>query len=371
MRIAFLGPAWPIRGGIAQFIAILAEMLEKEGHDVIVFSFIKQYPKLIFPGQEQIDKSKKKIELDIKPILTPYNPLTYGKTVKAILESKPDIVIFKYWIPFFAPAFGFILRKLRNQGINTLCIFDNIEFHEKWMFADKFTGYVLKSTTDAITMSESVFNSLITKFPSFPKEHIYKLKHPNYNFYNESNIKPKDKVYNQLLFFGYIKHYKGLDILLEAMPLILKDNPDLRLVIAGEVYGNKDVYNAIIKKYNLKDKIAFNDRFIANEEVESFFTNSDVCILPYRSATQSGITQLSFSFCTPVIATDVGGLSEIIKDDDNGFLIEPENPASIASAVSRFYKEEKHRQFSLTIYNQQQNDEFSWNPFITTIEKLK
>ncbi len=371
MKIAFLGPAWPFRGGIAQFIAILAEMLEERSHEVTVFSFIKQYPKLIFPGQEQIDKSSKKIDLNIVPVLTPYNPLTFHRTIKAILEAKPDIVVFKYWIPFFAPAFGYILKKLRKHGIRTLCIFDNIEFHEKWMFADKLTEYVLDSTTDAITMSESVYQSLVTKFPAFPHRSIYKLKHPNYDFYKENPIKPKESITKKLLFFGYIKKYKGLDILLEAMPLILKDNPDLRLTVAGEVYGDREVYNSIIDKYSLHENVEFNARFIANEEVEQFFTNADVCILPYRSATQSGITQLAFSFCTPVIATDVGGLSEIITENYNGFLIKPDNPEAIAQAVNKYYAEEKCRQFSMNIYNQQQSNEFSWEPFIETIEKLK
>ncbi|MDP8231539.1 MAG: glycosyltransferase [Candidatus Zophobacter franzmannii] len=371
MKIAFLGPAYPIRGGIAQFIAIFAELLEKQGHDVTIYSFIKQYPKLIFPGQEQIDKSEKVIDLKVKPVLTPYNPFTYNQTIKAILKDKPDLVIFKYWIPFFAPAFGFILKRLKKAGIKTLCIFDNIEFHEKWMFADKLTGYVLKSTSEAITMSESVFNSLQEKFPWFDSARVHKHKHPNYDFYRENELKPKSELTNRLLFFGYIKTYKGLDTLLQAMPGIIKANPYLKLTIAGEVYGDIEQYTKLIEEHNLGEYIDFQNRFIANEEVESFFLNSDVCVLPYRSATQSGITQLAFSFCTPVIATDVGGLSETIKDNYNGYLVEPENPQAIVEAVSKYYKEEKYRQFSEAIYSQQQNDEFSWGPFINTIESLK
>jgi glycosyltransferase involved in cell wall biosynthesis len=173
------------------------------------------------------------------------------------------------------------------------------------------------------------------------------------------------------LFFGYIKTYKGLDTLLQAMPGIIKANPQLKLTIAGEVYGDIEQYTKLIEEHNLGEYIDFQNRFITNEEVESFFLNSDVCVLPYRSATQSGITQLAFSFCTPVIATDVGGLSETIKDNYNGYLVEPENPQAIVEAVSKYYKEEKYRQFSEAIYSQQQNDEFSWGPFINTIESLK
>ncbi|MBN2829475.1 MAG: glycosyltransferase [Candidatus Cloacimonetes bacterium] len=370
MKIGFLGPAYPLRGGIAQFIAILAELLGKQGHDVTIYSFIKQYPKLLFPGQEQVDKSAKVIDLKIKPVLTPYDPLTFPKTIKTILNDKPDLVIFKYWIPFFAPAFGFILAKLKKSGIKTLCIFDNIEFHEKWLFANELTEYVLRSTTECITMSDSVYNSLTTKFPWFPKDKIHKLKHPNYDFYRENELKPKDELKNRLLFFGYIKPYKGLDILLKAMPGIIKANPQLKLTIAGEVYGEPELYTKIIEELKIGEYIDFQNRFIANEEVESFFLNADVCVLPYRTATQSGITQLAFSFCTPVIATDVGGLSEIIQDNYNGYLIDAENPRAIVEAVTRYYSEEKYRQFSANIHHQQQNNEFSWEPFVQTIEKI-
>lgn len=257
------------------------------------------------------------------------------------------------------------------KGIKTLCIFDNIEFHEKWLFADRLTGYVIKSTMSAITMSDSVYKSLVRKFPDFPDSRIFKHKHPNYDFYKENPVKPKDTIKNRLLFFGYIKRYKGLDILLQAMPFILRSYPELKLTIAGEVYGDKKVYTEIIEKFGLQSSIEFNDRFIVNEEVEEFFNNADVCILPYRSATQSGITQLSYSFCTPVIATDVGGLNETIRNDYNGYLVNPENPQAIAEAVIRFYEKKKCRQFSENIYNQQQNNEFSWEPFLDTIENLK
>jgi glycosyltransferase involved in cell wall biosynthesis len=371
MKIGFLGPAYPLRGGIAQFIAILAELLEKQGHEVTIYSFVKQYPRLLFPGQEQIDKSAKVINLRIKTVLTPYNPLTFPRTVRTILKDKPDLLIFKYWIPFFAPAFGYILARLKKRGIKTLCIFDNIEFHEKWLFADKLTNYVLKSTTECITMSESVYKSLTNKFSRFPVDKIHKHKHPNYDFYREKELKPKEKLLHRLLFFGYIKPYKGLDILLKAMPGIIKENPDLKLTIAGEVYGDPGIYTGIIEDLKLSDYIDFQNRFIANEEVEEFFLTADVCVLPYRSATQSGITQLAFSFCTPVIATNVGGLSEIIKDNYNGYLIEAESPQAIVDAVTRYYSEEKYRQFSANIHHQQHNDEFSWEPFIQTIERMK
>ena len=370
MKIAMLGPAYPLRGGIAQFIAILAKLLEQRGHQVTIYSFIKQYPQLLFPGQEQIDKSAKKLNLTIKPVLTPYNPFTFPKTIKAILKDKPDLVIFKYWIPFFAPAFGYILKRLRQRGIKTLCIFDNIDFHEKWLFANQLTGYVVQSTSECITMSENVYTSLITQYPSFSLSKIHKLKHPNYDFYREQELKPKSELTYRLLFFGYIKPYKGLDILLKAMPGIIKSNPSLKLTVAGEVYGEPEFYQNIIEELKIGKYVDFQNRFIANEEVEGFFTKSDVCVLPYRTATQSGITQLAFSFCTPVIATDVGGLSEIIRDNYNGYLIEADNPLAIVDAVNRFYSEQKGKQFSEYIYAQQQNDEFSWEPFIKTIELM-
>ncbi len=366
MRIGFLGPAHPIRGGIAQFIAILAERLQKRGHIIKTFSFHRQYPKLLFPGKEQIDHSEKRIELDIEAVVTPYNPLTWCGAVRKIKRWNPDVLIMKYWIPFFAPLYAWIVRRL--TGTRIIFVIDNIDFHEKWIAGNLLTRLALGKADYLITMSDTVQKSAAKVLPKFPPKRIIPLFHPNYDFYAENIPQDKAREYfglkneKVLLFFGYIKHYKGLDILLDAM----KHLPDCMLLIAGEVYGDAAVYEE--KVANLGKRVQFHNRFIRNEEVPLFFNASDVVVLPYRSATQSGITQLAFAFDKPVIATDVGGLSEVIHNGENGYLVQPDNPEAIAGAVRRFYDNNDGEKFAETI--RKEKAKYDWEPFVDELEKL-
>ena len=214
MKIAFLGPAYPLRGGIAQFIAILAEKLQESGHEVKIFSFKKQYPKLLFPGKEQLENSKMVIDLPIESPLIPYNPCTFFKTIREIKDFEPELLILKYWIPFFAPAFGYIIKRLKKRlKLKVLYIIDNIDFHEKWVGGDLLTKYALKKADYFITMSDSVNKSLLKLFPALAKDNVFRLNHPNYDFY-ASKQKHSFEKQNSLLFFGYIKQYNGLDLLL-------------------------------------------------------------------------------------------------------------------------------------------------------------
>ncbi len=366
MRIGFVGPAHPIRGGIAQFIAILAERLQKRGHSIKIFSFKRQYPKLLFPGKEQLDHSEKRIELDIETVVTPYNPLTWCGAVRKIKRWQPDVLIMKYWIPFFAPFYAWLTRRMKRTKI--IFIIDNIDFHEKWIAGNLLTRLALGKADYLITMSDAVQKSVAKVLPKYPANHVIPLFHPNYDFYAE-NIPQKDAREhfglgegNVILFFGYIKQYKGLDILLDAMRTI----PDCRLLIAGEVYGDVSIYEEKIA--GLGDRVQFHNRFIRNEEVPLFFNASDVVVLPYRSATQSGITQLAFTFDKPVIATDVGGLSEVIHDGVNGYLVTPDNASAIAQAVRRFFDNRDAEAFSEAIRNEK--EKYDWQPFVDEMEKL-
>jgi len=376
MKIAFLGPAYPYRGGIAQFVAILAEKLVQSDHQVRIFSFVKQYPKLLFPGKEQLDHSKMVIALDVKPVLTPYNPFTWLPAALKIAAWKPDILILKYWIPFFAPAFGFIVRFLKLfTRIKVVYIVHNIEFHEKWPLADLLTRFALGKADTLITLSDSVCQSARLLLRNFALSRIIKLRHPNYDFYTHSEsdlteFKKQLRIHDEpvILFFGYIKPYKGLDILLRAMPNILTELPNLKLLVAGEIYGEDQVYTNLVEQLHLKENVILHNQFISNEEVGKYFLSSDVVVLPYRSATQSGITQLAFSFDTPVITTHVGGLGEVVKDNENGFLVEQDAPQALAQAVVRYFKKDCKERFTHAI--QQEKHEYSWGPLITTILSL-
>jgi glycosyltransferase involved in cell wall biosynthesis len=368
MRIAFIGPAYPLRGGIAQFIAILAKKLQARGHEIKIFSFKKQYPQLIFPGKEQIENSKLIIDLPIESYLIPYNPLTFGKTIREIIKFKPDVIILKYWIPFFAPAFGYISSKIKKKiTCKILYIIDNIDFHEKWIAGDSLTKYALKKADFFITMSQSVKKSLHNLFPKLADKRVSMLEHPTYDFYASKDKENYDFQYH-LLFFGYIKGYKGLDVLLEALPLVIKQIPQIKLTIAGEVYGDERIYLDLIKKYKLKEYINFQNRYIANEEVKDFFLSADVVVLPYKQATQSGIIQLAYAFGLPVIASAVGGIPEVITQDKTGSLVVANDPQALAQAIIDFYNKFDLKEAYQAIM--QENSKYSWQPFIEQIESL-
>ena len=251
MKIAFLGPAYPFRGGIAQFIALLANEYIKNNHEVKIFSFKKQYPKLFFSGKNQIEKNEKAPTFNIQPVLTPYNPFTWIPTAKKIKQWHPDILILKYWIPFFAPAFGFVLHLLKFSEIKKIYIIDNIEFHEKWLFAQFLTKFAFSKADRLVTLSNAVYKNAKEMFP---KKNVVLSFHPTYNCYDQIRFDKrtaKDKLglndKKVILFFGFIKPYKGLDILLYAFPKMLEKISNAHLLIVGETYGSSEKYYKIIK----------------------------------------------------------------------------------------------------------------------------
>ena len=308
------------------------------------------------------------IDLPIESPLIPYNPCTFSKTIREIKDFEPELLILKYWIPFFAPAFGYIIKRLKKRlKLKVLYIIDNIDFHEKWVGGDLLTKYALKKADYFITMSDSVNKSLLKLFPALAKDNVFRLNHPNYDFY-ASKQKHSFEKQNSLLFFGYIKQYKGLDLLLEAMPIVLNKLPDLKLTIAGEVYGDESIYLDIIKKHNLDKNVILHNKYISNEEVEDFFLSADVCVLPYKHATQSGIIQLSYAFGVPVIASAVGGIPEVVQEDKTGYLVPANDIKALAKTIINIlFNFNLKRNFE---YISQENAKYSWNPLIEVIEKL-
>jgi len=370
MKIAFLGPAYPLRGGIAQFIALLAEEFIKKNHEVKIFSFKKQYPKLFFPGKKQIEKNEKAPDFDIQPVLTPYNPFTWIPTAKKIKQWQPDILILKYWIPFFAPAFGFVLFLLKSSKIKKIYLIDNIEFHEKWLFAKTLTKFAFSKADKLITLSKAVYKNAKEMFPN--KNAILGF-HPTYNCYDHNRFdkkSAKEKLgLNEkkvILFFGFIKPYKGLDILLYAFPKILEKIPNAHLLIVGETYGSSEKYYKIIKDLLLSGNIKFIERFVQTDEVEIFFKAADVLALPYKQATQSGIAQIGFDMMLGAVATPVGGLPEIVIDKKTGIVAKSCSANDFAQAVLDFFKlDEKKLKENIEIENQK----YSWDSFAEIILK--
>lgn len=334
MKIAFLGPAPPFLGGISQFASHLADEFSSLGHEICFFNFKQQYPALLFPAGIQEDESQP--NHPSQRVLTPYLPQSWLKTIRAINAWQPDLIIISWWVPFFAPAFGYIIRRIKN--CRKLILAHNIVPHEKWPLTRKLLRYAFAPADDILVLSKSCLQDIKAWLPNKVVRKTILGFHPIYSAQqgeiSKTNIQPG------LLFFGLIKDYKGLDTLLEAMPTIRREIPDIRLQIAGSVYGDEAIYTRQIEDLALSAYVDTDFRYISGSEVSAYFRKADVCILPYKSATQSGVIATAFSYDTPVIASHVGGLSEYIEDGITGLLIPPDDPPALAAAVIRFYQQE-------------------------------
>ncbi len=364
MKIVFLSTFYPFRGGIAQFSAHLYREAEKK-HDVEAVTFTRQYPKLLFPGKTQlVSKNDTADKIPSKRWLDSINPFTYISTARKIRNLHPDLIISRYWMSFFAPSFGWILGKQEKKTIR-LAILDNVIPHERRFFDDAFNRFFLNRNDGFIVMSEQVQKDLLFYLPK--AKHIL-IPHPIYNHFGEKI--PKTIALQKLgisecsgkkvlLFFGIIRDYKGLDILLNALSLL---DETYILVIAGEVYGSFEKYASIIKEKKLDKKVKLYNQYIDDSEVTNFFSAADVCVLPYRSATQSGITNISYHFEVPVISTNVGGLAETITHGRTGLIAEEVNEKALVKQIKNFYEIYNPKEFTQNI--QLYNNENSWENYV-------
>lgn len=367
MKIAFLSTFYPFRGGIAQFNASMFRETEKK-HKVEAFTFSKQYPDFLFPGETQYVTENDKVDsIPAKRVLNTINPFTYFSTARKIRNTQPDVLIVKYWMTFFAPSLGTALRR-QNKRTKRICILDNLIPHEGRFFDKPFNKYFLKSVDGFVVMSDSVQRDLLQMKPD--AKHI-RLNHPLYDHFGAPMTRENaceklglDKSKRYALFFGFIRGYKGLDILIDAM----KEVKDVELIVAGEVYGSFDDYQQQIDKSGYSDKIHLFNRYISDDEVTAFFSAADVCVLPYKSATQSGITAISYHFETPIIATNVGGLKETIVDGETGIIVENPNSSEVAMAINRFFTESDKSHFTAKI--QEFKRQNSWETFMDEVLKF-
>ena len=364
MKILLIGPAYPLRGGIAQFLALLYESLKKAGHDVVFHRFIRQYPKFLFPGKTQEDEGAPPVDVVSTPSLDPLNPFNWPFAAWRIAREKPDLIILKWWMPFFGTSYIvtlFITKLLCRTKV--MIIIDNAIPHEKRPGDMLITKLGFGLSDYFVVMSEAVRRDLLTIKPDAK---LVLSPHPLYDVFG--NPKEKEEAKRALgvsgpvlLFFGFVRAYKGLAVLLDAMPEVLKEFKPT-LLVAGEFYEDKDTYLKQIDRLGIGDCVQVLDRYIANDQVADYFSAADVLVLPYLSATQSGITQIAFVFDLPVIATNVGGLPEVVDDGRTGFLVPSQDPKALAGAIVRYFKENKEASFKENI--QVEKRRFSWEGFI-------
>lgn len=370
-KVFIIGPAFPLRGGLASFDELFCEALNKEGHQCEIISYSLQYPNFLFPGSTQyhVNGTAPK-NITIHTLINSVNPLSWFKTASFIKKQKPDFIIFRFWIPFMGPALGTIARLVKKQNIKVLAITDNVIPHEKRLGDKQLASYFIKGCDAFVTMSKAVMNDL-EKFTN--TSHKKYLLHPLYTAFGDKilkqearlklNLKQDDRV---ILFFGLIRKYKGLDLLIEAFSL-LKANPHNKLLIAGEFYEDKQPYFDLISKYKLEEQIILLNQFIPNDDVKYYFSAADIVALPYRSATQSGVTQVSFHFEVPTLVTNVGGLGEIIPHNVAGYVVEPK-PQAIASSLEDYFENKKEQAFTEGM--KQEKQKYEWSIFVNEIIAL-
>jgi len=371
MKIVIIGTAYPHRGGIAHFIGLLCKTLQERGHQVSLFSFTRQYPSLLFPGKTQMETGPDPLNTPSQPMLDSINPFSWIKVGLAVRKVNPAVVLFKYWLPFFAPAFSVIARIAKyRRTTKVLYICDNVLPHEKRIGDRWLTRMALQPDDRFIVMSASVEKDLL----QFVPQAVYRrVQHPVYEFFQGRYSKAEAKAklglsdHPHVLFFGYIRPYKGLSLLLEAMVLV-RQQMDLRLLVAGEFYDDKSRYVAQIERLGLEQTVTLLDEYIPNDQVGVYYAACDVVALPYLSATQSGIVQICYHYDKPVIATDVGGLPEVVQDGRTGFIVPANDRVAFAEALLRFYRENREQEFSAHVAEAKK--EFSWERMAQAVEAL-
>jgi len=368
-NIILIGPAYPYRGGNALFVTHTYESL-KNNFDVKIYNYKLLYPSFLFPGTTQFDKSKEQVfKVPSERVVNSINPFNWFKVADLLKKENADLVVFDWWHPFFGfchGAISFLIRKKYRNKI--LFITENVVSHEA-NAVDKFLTKIGLSSASKFLALSGIVEKEVQQFSKGKK--VYRSELPVYDCYKqneEANIKKlkQDLGFDEnslvLLFFGYVRKYKGLDILIEAFPKILSAIPNTKLLIVGEFYDNPSEYFELIRKLKIEDRVKVINQFVANEEVGKYYQAADLVILPYRSATQSGILNIAYGFSKPVIVTDVGGLAEFVDESKTGFVVNPNSPDAIAEGVKKFHSTKDKTDFKTDIAERNRKNSFNQLP---------
>jgi len=372
MKITFLGPAYPYRGGLAAFNERLARQLVSECKDVDIRTFTLQYPRFLFPGKTQYTNGPAPEGIRIIRELNAVNPFNWISKGFKIRKERPDILLVRYWMPFLAPALGTVSRIARsNRYTAIVAVVDNVIPHEKRIGDSFLTKFFMKSIDGAVVLSDAVQievegfrNDIPVAVAPHPVFDIYGKKLTRNEALSQLNLDPE---YSYLLFFGFIRNYKGLDLLLRAFADKRLRERKIKLLVAGEFYEDDKPYRKIVKDSGIDEDVVFIDRFINDTEVSAFFSAADLVVQPYRSATQSGVTQIAYHFDKPMIVTDVGGLKETVPHGKCGYVVLPD-PGDIASAIDDFFENQRKADFSENV--RKEKERFSWSKVTESITEV-
>lgn len=373
MKITILGPAHPYRGGLASIMEIMARTFQRRGDEVDIKTFTLQYPSLLFPGESQTVATPPPADLRICRCVNTMNPLNWVRVGRRIRRERPDFVLMKYWTPFMAPCFGTIARIARGNGhTKVLCQIDNVEPHERHLTDKPFNRYYLHSVDGFVYMSEQVHSEL----RAYSDAPALFSPHPLFENFGERVERSEacvrlglDPANRYVLFFGLIRDYKGLDLLLDAWAQLRRASrtEGRRLIVAGEFYTAREPYLNRIADNGLQDEVLLHDRFIPDDDVKYYFSAADFVVQPYKTATQSGVTQIAYQFCVPMVVTKVGGLAEIVPDGRVGYVCEP-TPEGVAGAIERMYEGDTLQRFRENCVEERRR--FSWEEMCSRITEL-
>ncbi len=372
MKVIIVGTAYPYRGGLSAFNERLAREYQQQGHEVEIYTFTVQYPSFLFPGKTQYSDEPAPSDITIHRRVHSCNPFNWCCVGNEIARKRPDLLITKYWLPFMAPCLGTIERRVRRNGhTRAVAILDNMIPHEHRPGDKMFSRYFVRSTHGFVAMSRSVLADLSLFDTKKPRVFC---PHPLYDHYGTLIAKEDAKALLRLapdekyvLFFGFIRAYKGLDLLLQAFADPRLKALGVKLLVAGEFYGDPKPYMEQIAQLNIADRVVLHTDFIPDSEVNRYFRAADIVAQPYKSATQSGVTQIAYHFEKPMLVTRVGGLAEIVPDGQAGYVVEP-HASAIADALVRYYSEEKEAAFTAATI--QEKKKYSWHNMTDAINKL-
>jgi glycosyltransferase involved in cell wall biosynthesis len=367
-NIVIIGPAHPLRGGLATFDQRLCKQFIDEGHTCCIYSFSLQYPSFLFPGTTQYSTEPAPTDIEIYSVINSCWPLNWLQIGNALQRIRPDIIVVRYWIPFMGPALGTILRRAKkNRHTKVIAITDNVIPHEKRPMDVPFTKYFLNSCDAFITMSDKVMYDLRKFEPTKPAKMV---RHPLYDNFGDPVSKDEarkklgiDTNEKIMLFFGFIRKYKGLDVLFEAMKLLPPES-GLKLLVAGEFYEDEKPFREQIKRLGIEDRLILRTDFIPDSEVKYYFCAADMVVQPYRNATQSGVTPLAYHYEKPMVVTNAGDLPIMVPHEKVGLVCEPEDPTSLAAAIGRYFElGEKYFIPHLRI----EKEKYNWHHLVDTI----
>ncbi|MBN1661681.1 MAG: glycosyltransferase [Anaerolineae bacterium] len=372
MKFCVVGPTYPFKGGIAHFTTMLVEQLRRD-HDVAFISFKRQYPRLLFPGNSDPDPSNHALHCECEYLLDPMNPLTWLLTFRRIRQILPDVLILQWWTPFWTPTLAVLATLVkRYTSVRILFLCHHITPPDGGVFDLSLARTVLSRGDEFIVLSEDDYADLRGALPGAS---IHLARHPTYEVFN-ARTATRESARSLLgyadgdhlmLFFGFVRRYKGLGHLLRALPLVPADL-DVKLLIVGEFWEAESEYRRLAEEVGVADRVQMINRYVPNEEMGVYFSAADVVVLPYLQATQSGVVQIAFGFEVPVITTSVGGLPETVRDGDLGLVVPPHDEQLLAEAIDRFFRQDLGPRFRANICTER--DVFSWERLVTLMAEI-